>query len=137
MGKLSLSVARVGDSFPSVSYTINPEIVKRYAEVNGVSQPTSPHLSYVPPGMLAHDIVWIASKYFDITGVLLTGLELKFERPVPDSGTIIVHNGKIDDIFFRESEQHTVVSFVIGNEEGEVFCRARMSCVSRYVKAEA
>jgi len=137
MVKLSLSQAKVGDTFPPVSYTVYPEIVKRYGEVNGVSQPTSGSSYWVPPGMLAHDIVWIAFKYFDITGVLLAGLELRFERLVPDSGTITVRDARIEEIFFHDGEQYTIASFVTVNEQGAVLCRSKITCVSKAAKAKA
>ncbi|MBM3154777.1 MAG: hypothetical protein FJ008_05515 [Chloroflexi bacterium] len=136
MGKLNLSEAKIGDTFPPVSYIVTSEIAKRYAEVNGVSQPVSASSTYVSPGMLAHDIVWIASKYFDITGVLLAGLELEFEGLMSDSGTVNVCESKIEDISFHGGDQYTIASFVITNEDGKAICRSKITCVSKTAKAK-
>lgn len=131
MSKLSLSQAVVGQTFPPVSYKVNQSVVKDYAKVNEVSLLVSCSHFYVHPGMFAHDIVWIASKYFDNTGVLLTGLDFEFERLASVPVTITVRDIKVDSITFKDTQQHTVVSFIAVDEHSKVICRGRITCVSQ------
>jgi hypothetical protein len=130
-GRLNPADAKIGDTFAPVSYVVNSSLVREYSEVNGVSLPFLPSGPCVPPGMLASDVVWVASSFFDITGVILTGLEIKFERLTPDSGTLTLCDGKIEEIFIHNGEQFTISSLVTRDGQGNVICRSRITCVSK------
>ncbi|MGB2884061.1 MAG: hypothetical protein WBC47_00555 [Dehalococcoidia bacterium] len=128
-----MSEVKLGDTFPPVSYTVDSEIVERFAEFMGISRHISGSTRLMPPSMFAYSVVWIACSYFafQTEGALVASLDLELEGITGDTGTITVQDGKVENVFIRNGKRYVVFCFVSVDEHGTVVCRTRLTTVFR------
>ena len=133
MRKCAMSEVKLGDTIPPVSYTVDSEIVERFAEFMGISRHSSGSSRLMPPSMLAYCVVWIACSHFafQTEGALFASLDLELEGIAEDTGTITVQNGKVEDEFIRGGKRCVVFYFESVDEHGTVVCRTRLTTVFR------
>lgn len=133
MKKCAMSEVKLGDTFPPVSYTVDSEIVERFAEFMGISRHISGSFHIMPPSMFAYSVVWIACSHFafQTEGALFASLDLELEGITADTGTITVQDGKVENVFIRNGKRYVVFYFVSVDEHGTVLCRTRLTTVFR------
>ena len=129
----AMSEVKLGDTFPPVSYTVDSEIVERFAEFMGISRHISGSTRLMPPSMFAYSVVWIACSYFafQTEGALVASLDLELEGITGDTGTITVQDGKVENVFIRNGKRYIVFYFASVDEHGTVVCRTRLTTVFR------
>ena len=133
MRKCAMSEARLGDTIPPVSYTVDSEIVERFAKFMGISRHISGSTRIMPPSMFAYSVVLIACSHFafQIEGALFASLDLELEGITGDTGTITVQDGKVENVFIRNGKRYIVFYFASVDEHGTVVCRTRLTTVFR------
>jgi hypothetical protein len=126
-----MSEAKLGETFPSVSYQLEPQAVEEYARFMGVTRPISPSTNFVPPSMLAYYALWIASSHFgfDTRGALFASMDLQFEGLASDGDIITVQDSQVKDVFIREGKRYIVLASTSVNEQNQVLCRSKITAV--------
>jgi len=131
MKQRSMSEAKIGETFPSVSYRLDPQAVKEYIKFISATRPVSSSNPYVPPSMLAYYALWIAASRFgfDTKGALFTGMDLQFEGLASNGDTITVKDCRVEDVFISDGKRYVVFVSTSMNEQNRVLCRSKITVV--------
>jgi hypothetical protein len=131
MKQRSMSEAKTGEIFPSVSYRLDPQAVKEYIKFISATPPVSSSSPYVPPSMLAYYALWIAASHFgfETKGALFTGMDLQFEGLASIGDTITVKDCRVEDVFISDGKRYVVFASTSMNEQNRVLCRSKITVV--------
>jgi hypothetical protein len=131
MKKHGMFEANLGETFPSVSYRLDPQAAKEFNKFMGVIRPGSPKSPYVPPSMLAYYALWIAASHFgfETKGALFAGMDLQFEGLASSGDTITVKDSRVEDVFISDGKRYVVFASTSVNEQNRVLCRSKITVV--------
>jgi hypothetical protein len=131
MKQRSMSEAKTGEIFPSVSYRLDRQAVKEYIKFISATRPVSSSSPYVPPSMLAYYALWIAASHFGFKtkGALFTGMDLQFEGLASSGDTITVKDCRVEDVFISDGKRYVVLASTSMNEQNRVLCRSKITVV--------